>query len=39
MAKHALPVCILEGTWWSNHEVPLILPYFHAWPRVIAKLT
>lgn len=29
MAKRA-PVCILEGTWWSNHEVPLILPYFHA---------
>ena len=29
MSKRA-PVCILEGTWWSNHEVPLILPYFHA---------
>lgn len=24
------PVVILEGTWWSNHEVPLVLPYFHA---------
>jgi hypothetical protein len=24
------PVCILEGSWWKNHEVPLILPYFHA---------
>lgn len=23
-------VVILEGTWWSNHEVPLVLPYFHA---------
>ena len=21
---------VLEGTWWSNHEVPLVLPYFHA---------
>ncbi len=29
MTKRA-PVYILEGTWWSNHEVPLILPYFHA---------
>jgi hypothetical protein len=29
MSKRA-PVYILEGTWWSNHEVPLILPYFHA---------
>lgn len=24
------PVVVLEGTWWSNHEVPLVLPYFHA---------
>lgn len=24
------PVVILEGVWWSNHEVPLVLPYFHA---------
>ena len=24
------PVVILEGSWWSNHEVPLILPYFNA---------
>lgn len=23
-------VVVLEGTWWSNHEVPLVLPYFHA---------
>jgi hypothetical protein len=21
---------VLEGAWWSNHEVPLVLPYFHA---------
>lgn len=24
------PIYILEGTWWSHHEVPLVLPYFHA---------
>lgn len=24
------PVIILEGSWWSNHEVPLVLPYFNA---------
>jgi hypothetical protein len=24
------PVFVLEGTWWSNHEVPLVLPFFHA---------
>jgi hypothetical protein len=24
------PVIILEGIWWSNHEVPLVLPYFNA---------
>jgi hypothetical protein len=24
------PVVILEGSWWSNHEVPLVLPYFNA---------
>lgn len=24
------PIVVLEGTWWSNHEVPLVLPYFHA---------
>lgn len=24
------PVQILEGSWWSNHEVPLVLPYFNA---------
>lgn len=23
-------VVVLEGAWWSNHEVPLVLPYFHA---------
>jgi hypothetical protein len=23
-------VVVLEGTWWSNHEVPLVLPYFNA---------
>jgi len=23
-------IVVLEGTWWSNHEVPLVLPYFHA---------
>lgn len=23
-------VIVLEGTWWSHHEVPLVLPYFHA---------
>jgi hypothetical protein len=23
-------VVVLEGTWWSNQEVPLLLPYFHA---------
>lgn len=23
-------VVVLEGSWWSNHEVPLVLPYFHA---------
>lgn len=23
-------VVLLEGTWWKSHEVPLILPYFHA---------
>jgi hypothetical protein len=23
-------IVILEGTWWSNHEVPLVLPYFQA---------
>ncbi|HDL19059.1 MAG TPA: hypothetical protein ENH29_08390 [Bacteroidetes bacterium] len=26
----ALSCYILEGTWWSNREVPLILPYFQA---------
>lgn len=24
------PIFILEGSWWSNHEVPLVLPYFNA---------
>ena len=24
------PIVILEGLWWRNHEVPLILPYFNA---------
>ncbi len=24
------PVVVLEGTWWSNHEVPQVLPYFEA---------
>ena len=24
------PIVILEGLWWSNHEVPLVLPYFNA---------
>ena len=24
------PVVILEGSWWSNHEIPLVLPYFNA---------
>ena len=24
------PVVMLEGSWWSNHEVPLVLPYFNA---------
>jgi hypothetical protein len=23
-------VVVLEGAWWSNDEVPLVLPYFHA---------
>lgn len=23
-------IVVLEGTWWSNHEVPLVLPYFQA---------
>jgi hypothetical protein len=23
-------VVVLEGAWWSNHKVPLVLPYFHA---------
>jgi hypothetical protein len=23
-------VVVLEGTWWSSHEVPLVLPFFHA---------
>ncbi|MBE7515127.1 MAG: hypothetical protein HS105_00735 [Chloracidobacterium sp.] len=23
-------IVILEGTWWNTHEVPLVLPYFHA---------
>jgi hypothetical protein len=29
MAKKA-PVVVLEGAWWSGHEFPLVLPYFHA---------
>lgn len=24
------PVIILEGSWWSDHEVPMVLPYFNA---------
>ena len=24
------PVVVLEGAWWSDHEFPLVLPYFHA---------
>jgi hypothetical protein len=24
------PLYIFEGTWWSNREVPLVLPYFQA---------
>ena len=24
------PCYIFEGTWWSNHEVPQVLPYFQA---------
>ena len=24
------PIVILEGQWWRGHEVPLVLPYFHA---------
>jgi hypothetical protein len=24
------PVFILEGSWWSTHEVPMVLPYFNA---------
>lgn len=24
------PIVILEGEWWKSHEVPLVLPYFHA---------
>ncbi len=24
------PLVVLEGLWWSKHEVPLVLPYFQA---------
>ena len=24
------PIVVLEGFWWSKHEVPLVLPYFQA---------
>lgn len=24
------PIVVLEGLWWSKHEVPLVLPYFQA---------
>jgi hypothetical protein len=30
MSLSKAPVVVLEGTWWSNHQVPLVIPYFNA---------